>query len=334
MKKVHSTVGFVVALLASGSALAAGGWDVDAEYQARETSLKAAVDAKPNDVQPLLDLAMFYMRPTAPREVKTMDGATATVMVPLKPARRIGVLRIIDNLWTYSGDPTLAKPLLDKAVQLDGKNPAVLRQVAYYLRMKDALGSIEEYVKPAMAADPRDLDMVHIYFDWQMEMARQLNEQAEMLRMPTWLDEKRGDKWYKVHTPAGPGAVSQANDLDAQADKCRTEAIRPVLSLISALKNDPNFKTDGKLRSKYFMAHTIYYYWKNQHNTSAQAAGEALKADPTNADAVMYIVYGFAPFKEQPPYCTLLEQWTGRPIVEPNQRERSVKDSQPVKAKR
>lgn len=334
MRALLQRIGLVIALALTGRTLAADNWDVAAAYQAREASLKAEVTAKPDDAQPLLDLAWFYMRPAAPREVRTMDGDTRTVMVPLRPARRIAVTRIIDNLWTYNGDPDLAKPLLEKALQLDAKNPAVLRQVAYYLRMKDALGSIEEYLKPAMQADSGDLDMVHIYFDWQMEMARQLNEQAEMLRQPTWLTEQRWGRTEKVLTPASPAAEADARELDAKADMCRSEAVRPLLELIHVLKNDPKLETDGKLRAKYFMAHTIYYYWKGQQNISAQAAGEALKADPTNADAVMYIVYGFAPFKQQPPYKALLEEWTGRPVAEPDQRQPSVKDSQPVKKRR
>lgn len=262
------TAGLLAVIATAPSFFAATSWDLQAAYHAREAALKAAVEARPKNVQALLDLAAFYLRPAAPREVRTMDGSIRTVMVPLKPARRIAVTRLIDNLWTFNGDPDLAKPLLDRAVQLDGRNPAVLRLVAYYLRMKDALGSIEDYLTPAMAADPQDLDLIHIYFDWQMELARQLNEQAEMLRAPTWLTERRGDRLYKVLTPAGPGAVAQANDLDAQADKCRTEAIRPVCRVRWLWSENPAYCATSLIvwspdssSSRAFLSRASTTYW-------------------------------------------------------------------------
>jgi hypothetical protein len=59
-------------------------WDRQAVYAAREAQLKQAIESRPADPQPLVDLAAFYLKPVAPRDVEAADGVRRRVMVPLR----------------------------------------------------------------------------------------------------------------------------------------------------------------------------------------------------------------------------------------------------------
>jgi hypothetical protein len=70
--------------VASRGAEAQTAWDLQAVYAAREAQLKQAIETRPADPQPLVELAAFYLKPVAPRDVEAADGVRRRVMVPLR----------------------------------------------------------------------------------------------------------------------------------------------------------------------------------------------------------------------------------------------------------
>jgi hypothetical protein len=81
------TVGLTLAPLVAATEQA---WDRHAVFAAREAQLKQAIENRPADPQPLVDLAAFYLKPVAPRDVEAAAGS---------PTRRCGRTR---RAWTRS----------------------------------------------------------------------------------------------------------------------------------------------------------------------------------------------------------------------------------------
>lgn len=77
-------VGSVLGFPGARGAGAQQPWDRQAVYAAREAQLKAAIESRPADPQPLVELAAFYLKPVAPRDVEAADGVRRRVMVPLR----------------------------------------------------------------------------------------------------------------------------------------------------------------------------------------------------------------------------------------------------------
>jgi len=91
-------------------------WDRQAVYAAREAQLKKAIEARLADPNPLLELAAFYLKPVAPRDVEAADGVQRRVMVPVRNEWIVdGIKQIYAVPWVFRGDPAAARPLLKRA---------------------------------------------------------------------------------------------------------------------------------------------------------------------------------------------------------------------------
>lgn len=200
----------VVVSLLIGSMLAAPGargagaqpaWDRQAIYAAREAQLKAAIDSRPADPQPLVDLAAFYLKPVTPRDVEAAD------------------------------DPDLARPLLKRALQMGPKHPRAARESAMLLRMKSDLDGVRPYMEAALRHDPLDLDMCRLHLDHRTAGARVLNDQAVDLRTPRVWEEQRADGRYRVTRNPSAADLARANELDQLAQQARREAVKPLRNL-------------------------------------------------------------------------------------------------------
>lgn len=260
-------------------------WDRDAVYAARVAELRQRIAARPRDPGPLADLAGFYLKPVAMRRVEAADGQVRLCPAPLRDEVIVGGSKTIYAVpWVFRGDPAAARPLLDAALQLDGRHHQSIRLMALYYRMREDVVRMQRYVLPALQHDPLDLDMARLFLDFHTVQARVLNDQAAALRTPQSHEEDRADGRYRVTTYPSGAALARASQLDEQAQAHRREAIGPLRNLVARLKGRPEHK------STHDLANAMYYHWIGELGTAGGAAGAALKADPTNLDALDYII--------------------------------------------
>lgn len=271
-------------------ARAADAWDRNAVYAARVAELQKAIDANPSAAQPLVDLAAFYLKPLALRNVECIDGKVHLVMVPLRVEWRRDIKDVFAVGWVWRGDPDAAKPLLQQALKLDPKNTKAMREMAMVYRMYTDLDRMKPYMEAALAADPQDLDMCRLYLDHRTTLARVLNDQAVDLRTPRTWEEQRTDGVYRVTQQPSDADYARAKHLDAQAQDVRRQAILPLQNLAKVLKNDPNIESDPKKAAKWRLATAIYFEWIGENEKAAGTSAAALRYDPTYLDAMDYLM--------------------------------------------
>ena len=313
---VSVLAGSMVGLPGARVAVAQPSWDRQAVYAAREAQLKAAIESRPADPLPLVDLAAFYLKPVAPRDVEAADGVRRRVMVPLRNEWTVeGIKEIYAVPWVFRGDPDLARPLLKRALQMDPKHPRATRESAMLLRMKSDLDGMRPYMEAALRRDPMDLDMCRLHLDHRTAGARVLNDQAVDLRTPRVWEEDRPDGRHRVTRPPGSADLARANELDKQAQQARREAVKPLQNLARTLKNDPQVETDPVKKSKWNLATAaVYHHWLGELEKSAGSANAALRADPTNLDALDFLVditRGTRTKDKLATYKAILDRWAG-----------------------
>ena len=266
-------------------------WDRDAVYAAREAELRRAIDARPGDPQPLVELAAFYLKPLAPRDVEAADGVRRRVMVPLRNEWIVeGIKEIYAVPWVFRGDPDRARPLLRRALELVPNHPRAVRESAVLLRMKSDLDGMRPYMEAALRRDPLDLDMCRLHLDHRTAGARVLDNQAVDLRTPRVWEEDRPGGRYRVTRQPSPADLARAEQLDKQAQQARREAVRPLQHLAGVLKNDPQREADPAKKSKWNLATAVYQHWLGELEKAAGSANAALRADPTSLDALDFLV--------------------------------------------
>jgi len=280
----------VLALCLNGMASLTYAWDRDAAYAAREAALREAIRRAPEDADALVDLAAFYLKPLGEREVAAADGTIRRFQVPLRNERSKRVRDIYAVSWVFRGRPELAKPLLIEALKLRPGHHRAVREMAMMHRMLDDLDAMKPYMEQALRNNPNDLDMCRLYLDHRTALARVLNDQATLLRTPQITYEDRVDGRYRVTRYPSDAERSRAEQLDAQAQDVRRDAIRPLQHLAAALKKDPRVETDPTLASKWRLATAIYLCWIGDYEQSAGTAAAALRLDPTNLDALDFII--------------------------------------------
>jgi hypothetical protein len=150
--------------------------------------------------------------------------------------------------------------------------------------MRESPNSMYPYVQRALAIDPMDLDMARLYLDWHTLKAHDLDTQAAMLRAPKIRHEDRADGRYEITTYPSAADLERANALERQAQDHRREAVVPLRNIAAKLKGDPSQK------SKWDLASAVYYCWIGDYGKSAAAANGALVADPTNLDALDFLI--------------------------------------------
>ena len=291
-----------------------GRWDRNAVYTARVAALKKTIAQHPNDPRPLVALAAFYLKPLAPREVAAADGKIRRVMVPLRSERQRSIKDIYAVPWVFRGDPHLAWPLLVRALKLDPNNPEAIREMAMLYRMKHDLDRMQPYMEAALRNNPMDLDMCRLFLDHRTALARVLNDQAAALRTPRTWTEDRPDGRYRVTQNPSRADLERAAQLDRQAQNVRREAIKPLHDLAGRLKNDPRTKTNAAMKSEWYFATAIYLDWIGELNKSAGTAVAALRIDPTNLDALDFIVdilRGTHTYVKMRTYKVILDRWEG-----------------------
>jgi tetratricopeptide (TPR) repeat protein len=290
-------------------------WDRQAVYAAHEAQLKQAIERRPADPQPLVDLAAFYLKPVAPRDVEAADGVRRRVMVPLRNEWIVeGIKEIYAVPWVFRGDPDLARPLLKRALELDPKHPRAIRESAMLLRMKSNLDGMRPYMEAALRRDPLDLDMCRLHLDHRTAGARVLNDQAVDLRTPRIWEEQRADGRYRVTRQPSPADYARADELDKRAQQARREAVQPLQNLARMLKNDPQRETDPSKKSKWNLATAVYHHWLGELEKSAGSANAALRADPTSLDALDFLVditRGTHTKDKLATYKGILDRWAG-----------------------
>lgn len=294
--------------------VAAQAWDRDAVFAAREAEHKRAVAARPNDPDALVTLASFYLKPLAPRDVAAADGQVRRVMVPLRNERTGSIKDIYAVPWVFRGDPAAAQPLLQQALQLNPNHPGAIREMAMLYRMKGDLDRMKPYMEAALRHDPMDLDMCRLYLDHRTALARVLNDQAAMLRTPQRWEEDRADGRYRVTKHPSADELARADQLDAQAQQARRDAIKPLQDLAGALKNDPQTQTDPKKAAKWRLATAIYFHWIGELDKAAGTAAAGLRHDPTSLDCLDYVVdvlRGTHTKDKLAEYKAILDRWSG-----------------------
>lgn len=315
MRRIAFAIVLGLAVLAPLVAEAQPTWDRQAVYATREAQLKKTIDARPADAQPLVDLAAFYLKPVAPRDVEAADGVRRRVMVPLRNEWVVeGIKEIYAVPWVFRGDPDLARPLLKRALEISPKHPQAIRESAMLLRMKSHLDGMRPYMEAALRRDPLDLDMCRLYLDHRTAAARVLNDQAVDLRTPRSWEEQRADGRYRVTQNPSPADYARANELDKQAQGARREAIKPLENLARVLKNDPQREADPAKKSKWNLATAVYHHWLGELEQAAGSAGAALRADPTSLDALDFLVdilRGTHTKDKLATYKAILDRWAG-----------------------
>jgi tetratricopeptide (TPR) repeat protein len=265
-------------------------WDREAVYAAHVAALQQAIAAHPQDPQPLVALATFYLKPLAARQIEAADGKVRRVMVPLRNEMTPYVKDVYAVPWVFRGDPELARPLLKRALALQATNAQAIRALAMLLRMKNDLDGMRPYMEAALRHQPLDLDMCRLFLDHRTALARSLNDQAAVLRTSRVWEEDRADGRYRVTQNPSDADLARAHQLDAQAQQVRRQAIKPLEHLVRTLKHDPQLKRNPVKKSTHDLANAIYYHWIGELGTSAGAAKAALDADPTSLDALDYLV--------------------------------------------
>lgn len=284
-------------------------------YAAREAQLKQAIETRPTDPQPLVELAAFYLKPVAPRDVEAADGVRRRVMVPLRNEWIVeGIKEIYAVPWVFRGDPDLARPLLKRALEIEPKHPRAIRESAMLLRMKSNLDGMRPYMEAALRRDPMDLDMCRLHLDHSTAAARVLNDQAVDLRTPrTWEEQRPGGR-YRVTRGPSVADLARADELDKQAQQARREAVKPLQNLAGALKNDPQREMDPAKKSKWNLATAVYHHWLGELEKSAGSANAALRADPTSLDALDFLVditRGTHTKDKHATFKAILDRWAG-----------------------
>ena len=290
-------------------------WDRQAVFAAREAELKRAIDARPNDPQPLAELAAFYLKPLAPREVAAADGTQRRIWVPLRNEWIVeGIKQTFAVPWTFRGDPEAARPLLRRALTMDPKHPRATRESAMLLRMRNDLDAMRPYMEAALARDPLDLDMARLHLDHRTAGARVLNDMAVDLRTPRVTEEQRPDGRYRVTRQPSAAELARATELDKRAQQARREAILPLQNLAKAMKNDPNREADPAKKGKWNLATAVYHQWLGELEKSAGSANAALRADPTNLDALDFLIditRGTRTKDKHATFKAILDRWQG-----------------------
>lgn len=274
-----------VAILIASPVAALAQWDRDAVFRQMEDRLRAQVQARPDNAGALVELAAFYLRPVAIREVAAADGRVRPCPAPLRDEVIVGGSKDVYAVpWVFRGDAAAAQPLLAKALQLEPGNGRAHREMAIVYRMRQDVVRMQQHVLPALKADPTDLDMARLYLDFHTVQARILNDRAAALRRTTVREEQRGNTRYRVTTHPSAADLAEARRLDEQAQQHRREAFKPLRQVMMQTKRDP------AQRSRYDLANAIYYHWIGELGTAAGAAKAALEADPTNLDALDYMI--------------------------------------------
>jgi hypothetical protein len=289
MRQFHAL--FIIPLIGLLAADAsAAPWNREAVYTSRVAELQQAIADHPNEAQPLVDLAKFYLKPVALREVEAADGKVRTFLVPLRNERTRPIKEIYCVPWVFRGDPDLARPLLNRALRIDPKSTAAMREMAMFYRMKSDLDSMKPFLEAAIAKDPSDLELCRLYLDHRTAVALNMNEQAASLRTPRVWDEERADGKYRMTQQPSKADLARATQLDEQSQEVRREGIKALETLATSLKDDPTLKTDAAKRSKWRLATAIYAHWLGDLSNAAGTAMAALREDPTNLDALDFIV--------------------------------------------
>ncbi|MCP5366433.1 MAG: hypothetical protein H6906_02845 [Hyphomicrobiales bacterium] len=304
----------VLVLAAPLFAQGARAWDRDAVYAQREGLLKAAVVEHPDSADALAALAAFYLKPLAPREVAAADGRVRRVMVPLRNEWSGPIKDIVAVPWVFRGDTSSAWPLLTRALKLAPNNPAVRRELAMYYRMRGDLDRMKPHMEAALKVYPYDLDLCRLYLDHRTALARVLNDQAGALRTPRTWTEDRADGRYRVTQNPSQADLAQAKSLDAQAQEVRRQAIKPLMRLAKALKEDPRTKSDPALFARWQLTTAIYFAWLGELEKSAGTAVAALRKDPTYLDALDFVVDTLRLTHTRdklPAYKSILDRWGG-----------------------
>jgi tetratricopeptide (TPR) repeat protein len=298
-----------------GAPLHADDWSRDAAYAQRVSTLQAAIAARPNDPNALVDLAAFYLKPVAPRTVAAADGQVRTFLVPLRNEVIPGGIKNTYAVpWVFRGDTSAAWPLLSKAIALDPRNVRAARELAMYYRMRGDLDRMRPYMEIALRQNPLDLDMCRLYLDHRTGLARVLNDQAVDLRTPRMHEEDRADGRYQVTTLPSAADYARARQLDAQAQDARRDAIGPLQALAKALRDDPARPSTPAKQAKWRLATAVYFQWIGELEKAAGTAGAGLREDPTDLDSLDYLIdilRGTRTTATHAQYKAILDRWMG-----------------------
>lgn len=295
-----------------------GPWNRKAVYAAIVARLKKEIAHRPGEARPLVELAAFYLKPLAPRMVAAADGKVRRVMVPLRNERRGYTKNIYAVPWVFRGDTRLAEPLLRKALQISPHDPYAIREMAMLLRMKGNVDAMRPYMEAALKHNPLDLDMCRLALDYYTARARVLDDQAVTLRTPTHSVKHEAGGDYDVTVYPSKADLARARQLHAQAQRRRLEAVAPLHNLASLLQK--NHSTPAR-KSEWYLATAIYYDWIGELDKAAGTAVAALRADPTNLDALDFVVdilRGTHTFDKMRQYKAILDRWEGadsKPII-------------------
>lgn len=307
-------LGIIVLLVMIPTAWAGADWDRDAVYATRVSELKKAIDANAKDADALVDLAAFYLKPLAPRQVEAADGKVRQVMVPLRNEWSGPIKNIYACSWVFRGDPDAALPLLKRALELQPGHKRAVREMAMLYRMKNDLDRMKPYMEAALKNDPSDLDMCRLYLDHRTALAGVLDGQASSLRAPRVWEEDRADGRYRVTQQPSDWDMARASALDDQAQQVRREAIEPLQTLAGSLKGNPQVQTDPALAAKWRLTTAIYLTWIGDLDKSAGTAMAALRYDPTDLDALDFVIdilRGTHTKDKLAEYKTILDRWGG-----------------------
>jgi tetratricopeptide (TPR) repeat protein len=290
-------------------------WNRDTAYAERVAALQAAIAARPNDANALVDLAAFYLKPLAPRTVEAADGKVRAFNVPLRnEIIPEGIKNTYAVPWVFRGDTSAAWPFLTKALAIDPRNVRAAREMAMYYRMRGDLDRMKPYMETALGQNPLDLDMCRLYLDHRTGLARVLNDQAIDLRTPKSHEEVRADGRYLVTTYPSEADHARANDLDRQAQDARRDAIVPLQRLAGALKDDPSRPTTPAKQAKWRLATAVYFLCFGELQKAAGTAAAGLREDPTDLDSLDYVVdlvRGTRTRDKLAEYKAILDRWGG-----------------------
>lgn len=306
---------FVVLISLVSIAAPAAQWNRDAVYADRVRTLQAAIAARPADPDALVDLAAFYLKPLAPRTVADAAGKTQTFLVPLRSEIIPGGIKNTYAVpWVFRGDTTAAWPLLAKAIQMNPRHVRASRELAMYYRMRGDLDRMKPYMEYALQQNPLDLDMCRLYLDHRTGLARVLNDQAVMLRTPQVREEDRADGRYRVTTQPSQADYARAQQLDAQAQQARRDAIGPMQRLAGALRDDPTRERTPAKQAKWRLATAVYFQWIGELEKAGGTAAAGLREDPTDLDSLDYVIdilRGTRTKEKHAEYKAILDRWSG-----------------------
>lgn len=314
MKALRIQAISILLLLGAPARALADSWDRDAVYARRVAELRQEIARRPMDARPLVELAAFYLKPLAPREVEAADGKKRTFLVPLRGEVTPRIKNIYAVPWVFRGDTGHAFPLLKQALALEPNHAGATREMAMYYRMRGDLDKMRPYMEAALRNDPSDLDMCRLYLDHRTGLASVLNDQATALRTPTTREEQRADGVYKVTTYPGDWDRARADALDARAKEARREAIQPLHDLAGRLKNDPTRASDPAKNAKWRLATAIYLHWIGDLEKAAGTSMAGLREDPTHLDSLDFIIdllRGTHTNDKHREYKAILDRWGG-----------------------